>query len=34
MSEYRFLTLSEIDALKRWHHWLVDKGYEIVRPNK
>ena len=24
MSEYRFLTLAEINTLKRWHHWLDD----------
>jgi CRISPR system Cascade subunit CasB len=31
MSEYRFLTLAEINTLKRWHHWLDDNRGDRAR---
>jgi CRISPR system Cascade subunit CasB len=31
MSEYRFLTLAEINTLKRWHHWLNDNRGDRAR---
>ena len=31
MSEYRFLTLTEINTLKRWHHWLDDNRGDRAR---
>ena len=31
MSEYRFLTLAEINALQRWHRWLDDNRGDRAR---
>ena len=31
MSEYRFLTLAEINALQRWHRWLDDNHGDRAR---
>jgi CRISPR system Cascade subunit CasB len=31
MSEYRFLTLAEINTLQRWHHWLDDNRGDRAR---
>jgi CRISPR system Cascade subunit CasB len=31
MSKYRFLTLAEINNLKRWHHWLDDNRGDRAR---
>ncbi len=31
MSEYRFLTLAEINTLKHWHHWLDDNRGDRAR---
>jgi CRISPR system Cascade subunit CasB len=31
MSEYRFLTLAEINTLKRWHHWLDNNRGDRAR---